>query len=507
MSDDISTILEKNISPLLEPVPSPVENSHTPDRTTESTEYTEELPFPVEVFEGTLVGDLIKEFKNVHRIPESTIGMVALGILSAACGKLYQLEDAHADPSYANLFIMIGQDRGTGKSVPFKILAKPLAEASAERAEKCAIKQINNETLVEIKKEEFKKQKGKLVNLDKSSAEYGETEQSLMTIKQEIKELEAYEIPSYYLQNASSEALIKKMEANDGVMSVLTPEGGEVLEVMMGKYNKTSSEDIDPYLCGYSTEEINQDRISRRGVSVIPTLSVLIMVQPYILEKAIHQKGFLERGLFARMLTFNSQAKLQKKNRKLLKFSSSLSSQWNSLIRNILKQREKNSATSISVFCSEEAREVFFDFYDEMVDLARGRMSDVKGELSRWEENAIRLSLNLWMLDGCNGVVTKDHAERAVKIVRWCGYELIDLLDPIRVSRMDEKRHRLLEAVRVKTKVRTSNLMKNHNATAKEIKELAEVTLGLKIWKEMGDKGKHIKWIGFHQPEDAIETD
>ena len=67
----------------------------------------------------------------------------------------------------------------------------------------------------------------------------------------------------------------------------------------------------------------------------------------------------------------------------------------------------------------EEACETFFEFYDETVDLVRGRFSDLKGELSRWEENAIRVSLNLWVIDGCNGVVNKDQAEHAVKIVRW----------------------------------------------------------------------------------------
>ena len=59
----------------------------------------------------------------------------------------------------------------------------------------------------------------------------------------------------------------------------------------------------------------------------------------------------------------------------------------------------------------------------------------MEGELSRWCENAIRAALNRWLAGGAAGELTGEQADRAIRIVTWCGFSYLGMVQQERVAR------------------------------------------------------------------------
>ena len=122
---------------------------------------------------------------------------------------------------------------------------------------------------------------------------------------------------------------------------------------------------------------------------------------------------------------------------------------------------------------------------------------------ARWSENAIRVSLLLHILEGSQGELNKEIAERSIKLVRWCGNQVDGLLDYARVKSLATKRERMLNVIEMRGNIQKRSLARSCNATAKEIEELAQSQPGVMLWEYRSESGNMIKWIGFNPPREA----
>jgi len=464
-------------------------------------------PFPIEVFEGTQIGRLAAECKRVYGVPESLTSLTAIGVLSAACGANYKIVDAASGhTSLPNLYIVLVAESGTGKSAVFKQLAKPIVDASAELQEKSNLERVNRETRADLLRDERKRIQKKINSelsktLEKGTPEYGEMEDSLIEINLELQEIENFQSPTYYVQNTTSEALARSLEASDGYMSILSDEGAEIIKVAMGKYSKSGG-DVSILTNGWSSGPLQYDRIGRERISLSSaTLSIMLMIQPDVMEEFLTHRETLEQGLLARFIAANTQAKPQMRNGELLEFDENLSTDWDRFIRCILSAREGESETTVS--CSPEAREAFDRFYNETVTRRENETSMMRPIFARWSENAIRVALLLHILEGSQGELSKEIAERSIKLVRWCGDQVDGLLDYARAKSLATKRERMVEIISAKGNVRKRDLARGCSATAKEIEELAQSETGVMLWECRSESGNMIKWIGFNPPREA----
>ncbi|MDG2169633.1 MAG: DUF3987 domain-containing protein [Opitutales bacterium] len=165
-TDNSLSILEKSLSPFVEE-DSP--NIKIPETTNRNTETTESSPFPMEVFEGTIIEELAVESERVFKVPKSMAAMTALAVLSAACGKHYTITGAHAKDSYPNVYVMIAAKSGTGKSLAFDLLAKPIVEASSEKEKKYEDTRNEDLTRADVLGDQYKGMRKDLVTLAKQS--------------------------------------------------------------------------------------------------------------------------------------------------------------------------------------------------------------------------------------------------------------------------------------------------------------------------------------------------
>ena len=96
--------------------------------------------------------------------------------------------------------------------------------------------------------------------------------------------------------NVTSEALENLLAENNGVMSVVSTEGG-VIDIMGGRYSKDGSSNIDVYLHGYSNESLDKDRAGQGHIHVDHLyLTVNFSIQPTVL-KDFMRRDFIEKGM------------------------------------------------------------------------------------------------------------------------------------------------------------------------------------------------------------------
>lgn len=213
----------------------------------------------------------------------------------------------------------------------------------------------------------------------------------------------------------------------------------------LGRYTKAGQGDFDLLLSGYSGDSLRIGRISRKSVELrSPCLSLLWLVQDCVIRQIIADQEATSRGLTARPLIFETGARREYDDRQILEFTSEET--WSAFIDSILDQRLRGSEIR-QIRCTPEAREIFARFHDESVDLERGPYSDMQGELSRWRENAIKLA-GVFALAENADTVSPDLAERAVSVVRWCGFSYLGLLQVGRRERLRADLDRVLELIR-----------------------------------------------------------
>lgn len=134
--------------------------------------------------------------------------------------------------------------------------------------------------------------KGKAVDLD----EITELQYQLADLDREVVK------PLRLLtDDVTQEALVSLMSANDGRMGLFSDEGG-IFDTIAGRYSSGRA-NLDVFLKAYSGSYLRVDRQGRPSeVIEHPTLTMLLMLQPSVLENIVGNSEFSGRGLLARFL-------------------------------------------------------------------------------------------------------------------------------------------------------------------------------------------------------------
>lgn len=180
-----------------------------------------------------------------------------------------------------------GRAPETGRVIYKNVLGKTQAEAKAKR--RVLQKKIAN--LEELAAKPTPP-KGKPVNMD-----------DITELQYELADLEREAVNPLRLlaDDTTPEALASLMAANDGRMGIVSDEGG-VFDILAGKYSNGKA-NLDVFLKAYSGAPIRIDRKGRPPESIDHSaLTMLLMVQPAVLEAIMGNQDFAGRGFLARPL-------------------------------------------------------------------------------------------------------------------------------------------------------------------------------------------------------------
>jgi hypothetical protein len=93
-----------------------------------SLHHFDEIPFPFEAFDETIIGEMALWLEKTYAAPLSVSCMTGLGMYSTVLGQTVQGKGAYPKPSWPNLFVIIGADSGDFKSNVYEIFKAPIEE-------------------------------------------------------------------------------------------------------------------------------------------------------------------------------------------------------------------------------------------------------------------------------------------------------------------------------------------------------------------------------------------
>ena len=431
---------------------------------------------------------IVEEVAEVHRVPVALPAMCAVGVVSGALGSAFTLVGAvNGKESHGNIYIIAAAPKSSGKGSVAGVLVRPMLEASAELEADFKERQLPS---LKSEKAVLEKRVSVLVNelaSNKTGAgkerqpmgalERMETERELQTANARLEAIEPLlaALPTYWVGNATSEAMAAQFKRNNCGLFCYSAEAGEVVRVLMGKYRGDGKADYDLALSGYSVEPWRSDRIGRGSCQITPCLSMLLLVQPSILREITDDAEAFERGMTARMLTFIVETEPLEDDGIHRHISEQAEARWNQIIRDILGRREALASNPHRITCSLEAREIFRRFHNESVQLRLGEYQDIEAELGRWRENAIRLGVVLAVADNPEGVeLTVEQATRAVELARWCARSGLQITDTARMQKRAKRAEELhvLLAGKNGGKETLRNLERRHGFKQEEVRTL-----------------------------------
>jgi hypothetical protein len=398
--------------------------------------------FPIQALPASL-REIVEQLAAVYQTPICMPAMAALAVVSAAVGKSVVVKGGYKDKqTRLNLYMIAAAERGSGKGNIGETLARPLHERGTAVAEKHRDKISSLRGEVGLLKSEIarlERDSGKA-----KSTPRAETEDLLTKKHLRLEEIDrdSKRDVTLMISDSSSEALARCLADNHETLFSCSSEAGGALKIALGKYTDDKG-DFELLLNGYSGDFVASARITRAKVELKePCLTLFWLVQPILLRQLCGDDEAFSRGLTARPLIFDSEARREFDNREVVEFTHA--DQWATLLGGILDARFLDqTAPPRFIQASKEARDVFSDLHDESVRLEQEKFADLKGELSRWRENAIKVA-GLFALIEETDELTADHARRGVEIVRWAAYNYLSLLQSGRRQRQQDRSKSIL---------------------------------------------------------------
>lgn len=267
-------------------------------------EYTGEMGKRIE-FPVHCLPDVLKDF--VLAVAESvqvSPGMVAIPVLAAVAtavqGKYWvQVKRDYKEP--LNIYGLIVGRPSERKSPVINHVCKPIREYADHFNKAFALDIMQYKT-------EHKILRNKIDHMSASMAKAAKNGKNSFTLddimeqQRKLKELEENKVTEMRIlfDDVTPESLVGVLNRNEECASIISAEGG-IFGTLAGRYSKEPNMDI--FLKAYSGESYSCDRVGRDSETLKkPLLTMLLAVQPSVVESVMNNKDFRGRGLTARFL-------------------------------------------------------------------------------------------------------------------------------------------------------------------------------------------------------------
>lgn len=439
-------------------------------------------PFPTELLPEVL-RSMVAETSRVTQTPDALAAIVGLGILSASIGGGLLVKSGPARLTPANLFFLVVARSGTGKGRVFSMVSKPFQDASSRALDqwsKTSLPRIETELSIARRRAE------KLVKEASSesdpharamlSNQVLEAEQDRQRLEKE-RERE----PCFSVGDVTREKLAVALSGQPReAMGSFSPEARGILGVMMGRYSKGGSSDEDIYLSAYSGESYRVDRLNRPPVALsAPRLAVCWLVQPDAAKTLVGDSRMTESGLLPRFLVCDVKAEPEDEPEDFQEVDDGVVQRWGNMIRDLLEKFRDGEGAPAEIVMTPEVNGIMREFSNDCKRRIRtgGDLRDIDSYVSRWAENAIRLSLCLHVGEfGLAAVSTPigiKQVAAAIGLVKWFAKEQIAFLSVSRTERLEKRLSRLVEILLKAGGCETlRNLAKSHGFEKDEIRLL-----------------------------------
>lgn len=243
--------------------------------------------FPLECFPQPLneYGRALAEYTQTD--PAMT-GVLLLGLLGAIFQNKYSVVSVNDNVEQTSIYAVAIAPPAERKSEVMRRVVHPLHEFESE---------YNRIHADDISRSKATR---KLLEIYLADAEKGSRGDDILTSRMALDAFKERRPLTLTADDTTNEALVSLMADNGERILIASDEGG-IFTYMKGRY-KQNGDDTVPYLKGHSGGRITVHRKSREPETLENTaISMMIAVQPFVLENVIMEEANNGRGLTARL--------------------------------------------------------------------------------------------------------------------------------------------------------------------------------------------------------------
>ena len=243
------------------------------------------------------------------------------------------------------------------------------------------------------------------------------TEEDIKNKAKEIAEYEPVKPLRLFVDDVTSEKLTSVLAENNGCAAVVSAEGG-IFDIISGLYSRNVN--IDVFLKGHSGDTIRVDRIGRASESIIhPALTMVLAVQPEVLNGLMSNNTFRGRGLTARFLYSMPKSTVGSRSFSTEPIPEGVRVRYQDLIEAILSSDNEQQPISLD----DGAQEVLETLFNEVEGRLKGDLAEIPDWAGKFVGSVLRISGILHVMkypkDSMFDSVDRETMENAVTIGRY----------------------------------------------------------------------------------------
>jgi hypothetical protein len=290
---------------------------------------SETSDIPAQLLPG-IFGEYAGALATATETPEALTVMVILGVLSIAVTKKFIVSPKEGWQESLNIYTLIALPPANHKSLVIKNCTQPLIEWEYEQKvlkEKDIIEQQSARKSQELKIDVLRKNAAK----EKDNQIYQEKLAEIVKLESNLIIPEV--LPQLFANDITPESLAHCTFEQGGRFALFSDEGG-VTETLAGLYSKGHA-NVDILLKGIDGGDV---RIYRRDKSyrLNPFLTVVLAVQPAIIQKMAAKGAFTGNGLLERFLYVIPRSHLGYRTHDKPAVSTTLQTTFNQKIKSLL---------------------------------------------------------------------------------------------------------------------------------------------------------------------------
>ncbi|WP_019632686.1 DUF3987 domain-containing protein [Actinomadura atramentaria] len=255
------------------------------------------------------MGEYAADIAEVTQTPVDLAGCLALTVLAvAAGGNVWVSAGPWSEPT--NLYLLMVLAPGNRKSEVYKAMTAPIRDAESR-----LIEQAQPEIAAAVVARKVAEANAERAEKTATDRPLDSTARGLATdARLALEDATIPAEPKLFGGNDSTvEKATSRLAEQNGRYAVLAPEGGKLLSIAGGRYS--GSPDIGVFLSGHAGEEIRIERIGRASERIdAATLTIGICLQPGVLSGLGDTPEFREQGLLGRLLVSMPESLLGRRN-------------------------------------------------------------------------------------------------------------------------------------------------------------------------------------------------
>ena len=338
--------------------------------------------------------------------------VIALGVLAVCLQGKYKVEGMPGYFEPLSLYTVVIAAPGERKSSVMRSMTKYLYDYEQE---------FNDAMDADIRENRKERDsiKRQIAGLERKleNKTIPETEEELFRLENELASMPEIRPARFFADDCSSEALTSLLAENNGILSVISTEGG-IFDIMAGRYsNKTN---IDVWLKGHCGDAIYVDRLSRAPECIPhPALSAILSIQPSVLDEIMSNATMTGRGLIARFLYASPPSRIGTRKFRTPAVPAEISEAYRRLIFRLMAQPIHEEAPSLTL--SDRAADVMADYFEEHERYLVGEGQAISDWASKYIGAILRIAglLHGADMEPDEWVISAQTVSRAIRIGKY----------------------------------------------------------------------------------------